>query len=74
MNASDDIREALAAAAVADGQARQWRRTAGRLLADMREEAPGPAWLAALDDFGLDLRTALMLIQEHAGGREAMTG
>jgi hypothetical protein len=64
------IREALAIACEHDVAACQARRDAGKLLATLRDHAPGPPWLVELDRMGLDPRTALLLVELAAGGRE----
>lgn len=64
------IREALSLAGEHDVAARQARRDAGKLLAALRAQSPGPPWLVELDRLGLDLRTALLLVELAAGGRE----
>lgn len=69
----NEIQQLLNIATEHEASAREARRAAGRLLAAMRERSMSrDEWLGAVYDLGLDLRTATILIEAAAGGREAV--
>lgn len=71
MTHSAEIRRLLDEAHRLDQVARQRRREAGALLAAVRSRTPAVLWDAEARRLGLDPRTAALLIEMAAGGREA---
>jgi hypothetical protein len=69
----NEVQQLLNIATEHEGAAREARKAAGRLLATIRERAPSHAdWLGSVYDMGLDVRTATMLLEAAAGGREVV--
>lgn len=66
----DHIRTLLAEAHELDAAARERRRDAGRILAELLHQTPALEWRRTCAALGFDTRTADILIRQ-ATGREA---
>lgn len=64
----DEIRELLNVASFHDSAARECRTRAGRLLGAARANMMLPEFDVLLGSLGMDHRTAILLIEQGAGG------